>query len=54
MSKMKWTSKWLFVNIVLVLNNLKNICANEPISHIPPLDCYDSSGRPTVSNSIFL
>lgn len=53
MSKMKWTSKWLFVNIVIVLNNLKNICANEAISYIPALECYDKYGRPQVRIKLF-
>lgn len=47
--KIKWTLQWLFVSITLGLINLQKINANEAISYIPALECYDPYGKPQVN-----
>lgn len=50
MMKVKWTLQWLFVSIILGLDYLQKINANEQaVSYIPALECYDPYGKPQVN-----
>lgn len=49
----KWTLQWLFVSIILSLVNLQKVIANEAISYIPALECYDPYGKPQVNQINF-
>lgn len=46
----KWTLQWLFVSIIFSLVYLQKVNANEAISYIPALECYDPYGKPQVNN----
>lgn len=50
MMKVKWTLQWLFVSIILGLDYLQKISANEQaVTHLPALECYDPYGKPQVN-----
>lgn len=49
MMKVKWTLQWLFVSIILGLDYLQRISANEAVTYIPALECYDRYGKPQVN-----
>lgn len=53
MTKIKWSSQWLFVSIAIILNALPKLCVSEQSTSIPPLECYDKYGRPQVNFSFF-
>lgn len=55
MMKVKWTLQWLFVSIILGLDYLQKINANDQaVSYIPALECYDPYGKPQVDILISL
>lgn len=55
MMTVKWTLQWLFVSIILGLDYLQKINANEgAVSYIPALECYDPYGKPQVNASQFI
>lgn len=45
-----WTRQCLYACAIIVLiNNLPQISANDNTHYLPPLECYDPYGRPQVS-----
>lgn len=49
MTTNKWTTKWLFFSVIIVLINLQQIIASDNTHYLPPLECYDPYGRPQVN-----
>lgn len=49
MMKTKWTLQWLFISIILGVDYVQKINANEAISYIPALECYDPYGKAQVN-----